>query len=265
MARKVKLAEMTWVEVKAALESGTDTVIVPLGSVEQHSCHLPLITDSANVEWIAVKAAEGTDGVLVAPTVVYGISHNHIDFAGTVTLRTSTLIALLKDIAHSLVKHGFRNIVFLNGHGGNNATVAVAAIELREETGATIANIYTPNLMRNSAKVLESDIEWHADEGETSTALVAIPELVDMSKAVKEIPKPRPLFTFTEEALSRSVVDLGLPKTREITTSGTIGDATLATREKGERMMGEAVETLVGVIAELREAAREAARASNPS
>jgi creatinine amidohydrolase len=218
---------------------------------------MPLITDSLMVTWVADQTATQVPGVLVAPTITYGVSHNHIDFPGTATLRVKTLKNLIKDVGRSLLGHGFKVLVLLNGHGGNNATVAVAAIELREETGKIIANIYTPALVKKAYKTLECEINWHADEGETATMLVAAPELVDMSRAVREIPKPIPLFEFTEEALSSSMVDLGLPKTKQVTQSGTIGDATLATREKGQRILDETVGNLVTTLHQLQKGSRQ--------
>ncbi len=247
---------MSWREVRDALDQGSDVIILPIGSLEQHGPHMPLITDSLMVTWVADHAAALSSGVLVAPTITYGVSHNHIDFPGTATLRIDTLKNLIKDVGRTLLGHGFKVLVLLNGHGGNNATVAVSAIELREETGRIIANIYTPSLVKKAYKTLESEINWHADEGETATMLVAAPQLVDMSRAVHEDPQPIPLFEFTEEALSSSMVDLGLPKTKDITRSGTIGDATLATREKGVRILDETVANLTKTLADLQEGIR---------
>jgi creatinine amidohydrolase len=248
---------MGWQDVRKALDEGSDVLVLPIGSLEQHGPHMPLITDSLMVTWVANHAAAQTPGVLVAPTLTYGVSHNHIDFPGTATLRVETMKNLIKDVGHTLLGHGFKVLVLLNGHGGNNATVAVSAIELRQETGKIIANIYTPALVKNAYKALECEINWHADEGETATMLVAAPELVDMTRAVREIPKPIPLFEFTEEALSSSMVDIGLPKTKDITRSGTIGDATLATRAKGQLILDESVANLVTALKDLQAGSRQ--------
>jgi creatinine amidohydrolase/Fe(II)-dependent formamide hydrolase-like protein len=164
---------------------------------------------------------------------------------------------MLVDVGESLLGHGFETLVILNGHGGNNATVAVAAIELRRRTGKTVANVYTAGLVKTAYKHMESDIVWHADESETSSVLAVMPERVKMDRAVRDIPAPLPLFEFTEEALSNSAVDLGLPATDMISTSGTIGDATLATAEKGRRIVDEEVGHLSEILTTLVQATRQ--------
>lgn len=253
MSQKVvTLKRMSWYDVKLAMEEGCDTIMLPLGSVEQHGPHLPLITDSLVVEWIAEKAAESIEGVLVAPIIYYGVSDNHIDFPGTGSLNVDTLKQMVIDVSVSLLSHGFKNLILLNGHGGNNATVAIAAHEIRNITGKFVGVITWPSMVIEAEKTLESEIVWHADEGETSTVLWIDPSVVKMERAVKEDPKPIPHFEFTHEALFNNKVDQGLPKTKDITNSGTIGDATLATPEKGKLILEEAVKNLAITISELR-------------
>ena len=111
------LAEMSWEEVKEYL-ARDDRVILPLGSTEEHGRHLGLGTDSIEAEAIARGAGEAT-GVIVAPTLNYGMALMQMAFPGTIALRPTTLIAVLDDVFRSLYRHGFRRVLIVNGHGGN--------------------------------------------------------------------------------------------------------------------------------------------------
>ncbi|MBM3301170.1 MAG: creatininase family protein, partial [Deltaproteobacteria bacterium] len=183
----LRLEELTWQEAKACLEKN-DLIILPIASVEQHGPALPLGTDSFNAAAVAQLAAEKT-GVLVAPTVMFGVSHNHIDFCGTMTLRPDTLIAVIMDLVKSLHHHGFKRILLLNGHGGNNATIDVAAIQLRIILkNVLIGHAYIGTLDGGAMhQYSTSGIVYHADEGETSVALSLWPKLVKMTRAVRTV------------------------------------------------------------------------------
>jgi len=247
----VVLEEMTWPEARDAFRS-RPVCVVPVGAVEQHGHHLPLNTDSINVCELARRAAEQAGNTLVAPVIDVGVSWNHINFPGTLSLRLRTLVDVIKDVSGCLARHGAGRIILLNGHGGNIAAVQAAAEELREEQGLTIGVVYTPLLVERSKRVFESTIEWHADEAETSATLFLNPETVRMDRAVNEHPRPvvSKFFKFEEEALTKSVVSYGLPKTDTISDSGTVGDAKMATLEKGAAVMTEAIENLVHVLRE---------------
>lgn len=250
---EVRLERMTWPEAREALRFGK-VAVVPVGSTEQHGYHLPLSTDTMNVYALAQLAAERCGKAIVAPPVPYGTAHNHMNFPGTITLRLDTLKALLFDVAESLIKHGFHRVILLNGHGGNLSAVAAAAEEVREAyPQCRLGVVYTPALSKGTKGVFESHIEWHADESETSVTLALNGEWVHMERAVNEQPKPTTskFFRFTEDALTNSVVNYGLPKTDTLSDSGTIGDARLATRAKGEVVVAEAVRVLCEVLEEV--------------
>lgn len=253
---EIQLGNLTWQEVRDRI-CESPVVILPIGAVEQHGPHMPLLTDSLMVGWLAEEAARRAGGCLVAPQLSYGMSANHLEFSGTVSLQVETLKNVLVDIGESLLRHGFKTLVILNGHGGNNATAAVAAIELRRRTHKTVANIYSAGLVKTAYQHMESEIIWHADEAETSSLLAVMPERVKMDRAVRENPKPIPLYEFTEEALSHSAVDLGIPRTDLISRSGTIGDATLARADKGRRVVDEQVQNLCAILTTLVSAAEE--------
>jgi creatinine amidohydrolase len=123
------LENLSYPEVEEYLKK-KDIILVPTGSVEQHSPYGLIGTDFITAEAVARKIAE-TMHILVAPTVKYGVSPHHMAFKGTVSLRPDTMIMLISDIIESLVAHGFRRIVFINGHGGNISSIKIAMERLK--------------------------------------------------------------------------------------------------------------------------------------
>lgn len=126
----MRLHLSTWPEVKAYLESGTG-IILPIGSTEQHGPTGLIGTDAITAEAISIEAGR-RGGVMVGPTIPVGMAHHHMGFAGSMTLRPSTLIALIRDYVETLSSHGFRRFLFVNGHGGNINTVNAAFYEIYE-------------------------------------------------------------------------------------------------------------------------------------
>ena len=134
------MAEMSWVEVEAALRD-TSIVVVPLGSTEQHGPHMPLGVDTMLGVELSRRVVErlGQEGlpVVAGPTIPFGASPNMEElahpFPGTISLRLSTLIAVIKDVCRALYEQGFRKIVLVTTHAENHGPAQVAAKELAEE------------------------------------------------------------------------------------------------------------------------------------
>ncbi|MEW6389187.1 MAG: creatininase family protein [Pseudomonadota bacterium] len=126
------LALSTWAEIEAYLKTN-QTVVVPIGSNEQHGPTGLLGTDWLCPEIIAHEAHKRADKVLVAPTFNIGMAQHHLAFPGTIFLRPSTFIAAIGDWVRSLGAHGFKRIYFLNGHGGNVASIEAAFSEIYAE------------------------------------------------------------------------------------------------------------------------------------
>ncbi len=120
-APPTQLAHLTWPEVEAYLTRRTD-VVVPIGSTEQHGPTGPMGTDYLCADAVARAVGERT-GVLVAPPLPVGMALHHMAFPGTLSLKPSTLIAVIVDVVLSLAEHGFRRVLFINGHGGNVPTL----------------------------------------------------------------------------------------------------------------------------------------------
>jgi len=127
----------TWPEVEAYLAK-SKTIVIPIGSTEQHGPNGLLGTDALCAELIARRAGEET-GILVGPTFNVGQAQHHMAFPGTITLRPSTMIAAMIDWTRSLSHHGFERLYWLNGHGGNIATINAAFAEIYHDGSLSVS------------------------------------------------------------------------------------------------------------------------------
>ena len=125
------LALSTWPEIEARLQASR-AIVIPVGSTEQHGPTGLIGTDALCPEIIAAHAQEDAD-VLVGPTFAVGMAQHHLAFPGTISLRPSTMIAAVRDWSVSLAAHGFDRIYWLNGHGGNVASLEAAFAEIYAE------------------------------------------------------------------------------------------------------------------------------------
>jgi len=140
---EVRLAKMTWPEVKARLEE-TDVVLMPTGAIEQHGPHLPLDTDIAIAEGLALRIAEAVaDDVkaVVAPGLPVGASAASMSYPGSLTLDEVTLLAVWEQVVKGLIHHGFKKVIIVNGHGGNRALLSTLINRVARETGAFLATM----------------------------------------------------------------------------------------------------------------------------
>jgi creatinine amidohydrolase len=138
------LALSTWPEVEAYLQRSTG-IIIPVGSMEQHGPTGMIGTDAICPQVIAENAARDAD-VLVGPVFNVGSAQHHLGFSGTLTLRPSTMIAAMVDWCHSLRRHGFTHIYWLNGHGGNTATLQAAFAEIHAARSLHVGSEAPPAL-----------------------------------------------------------------------------------------------------------------------
>jgi creatinine amidohydrolase len=239
----MQLQLQTWQEVEAYLRSSRG-IILPIGSTEQHGPIGLIGTDTICAEVIARGVGEAT-GALVAPTIAVGMAQHHMGFAGSMTLRPSTLIAVLQDMVESLVRHGFERFYFLNGHGGNIATLAAAFSEIYAARSLSTAATAPPikcrlkNWWQNHetfalAKELYGDAEGsHATPSEVAVTQFAYPDAV---KSASFDPPVAPRGDFADAADYRRKFP-----------DGRIGsNPGLATPEAGRRLYDAAVAAIAG-------------------
>ena len=125
------LQEMTWPEIGNL--SRDLPVLVPVAALEQHGHHMPVFTDSMLLGEVVRRVGEAMkDRVLITPLMWLRNSHHHMDFQGTLSASPRVYLDLLNDMAENLLAHGFRRIVFINGHGGNTTPGKQAIFEIRQ-------------------------------------------------------------------------------------------------------------------------------------
>jgi len=226
------LEEMSWPQVKAAIDAGQRTVVAAAGSMEQHGPHLPLQTDTLLGTTLVAAIIERVPGAFQGPTIPFGVSEHHMPFAGTITLDKDAFKTVVRQYAESLASHGFETIVIIPSHGGNFAPLR----ELEEELGGKVGNarfLTYHDLMAfmgpMNAVAAKDDITpnvagAHAGEAETSLVLAARDDLVSMEYAEEGY-----VGEF-DEAATKAIFEKGMIA---LTNNGILGDARPATAERG--------------------------------
>lgn len=238
-----------------ALDRETTVLILPIGSVEQHGNHMPVGTDTLLAQAVSLAASEKAGNVVVLPPPWYGFSAHHMRFAGSVTLRAETLMAMCEDIVASVVAHGFRRILIVNGHGGNGGIIDVLASSLghRHYGTARIATLTYFTLARDAIARLrqsESGGMGHACEFETSMVQHIRPELVKIEQAQATYPDPGSHYLTTDLLGAQAVRvyhDFG-----DLSPTGTLGDPSLASPEAGAAFFAACADALAAFISDFR-------------
>lgn len=242
------LTEMTYPEVEEALKT-VKMAIIPVGAHEQHGPHMLESCDAVLAEKMANKLAERLfPNVIVAPTVNMGVSHHHLNFAGTISLRSSTLISILKDMIESLKHHGISQFLLLNAHGGNQSTLSVASLELSRELDVKVYYAKTTASAKTISQYVKSPLYGHSCEREVSEALYLAPHLVKINRLEKGDIQPG----IWKELRPNKAVQ-GPYQYEEMTANGCIGDATQASEEIGRKIVEEALNNVETTIKEILE------------
>jgi creatinine amidohydrolase len=245
----VLLEEYAWPEVETALEQGTRTVVIAVGSTEQHGPHLPLMTDTILGDEYSRRVAEKLGDALAAPTIRPGCSGHHMEFPGTITIPPETLMELIRGYCRSFDDHGFEHIVLVAAHGGNYAPVNTVAPEIAREIDANVIAIAdlseTMALMNEGLRKAGVEYEEpviHAGAAETAIVLAANEVLV----------QPNEIDIGHEEEITTSrLLSEGF---KTITENGVLGDPREATHEAGETIL----DTVTTAYAEQIETERSA-------
>ncbi|MFD3259613.1 creatininase family protein [Paenibacillus lentus] len=214
--------------------------ILPIGAVEAHGPHLPLGTDNLLAERLARRLAERTKS-FVLPTLPYGQVWSLQNFPGSINVSNEALIRMLYDIGESLYSQGLRIYVMLNGHLGNAVALKEAARLLyKDYPELKVYYFFYPGSKQAIERMRETPAShasyFHACELETSYMLYLAGEYVDMDKALNDIPN------IGVEA------DCTPTPWEEFTSTAVLGDATLATKEKGEEIIEATLNTMTAMI-----------------
>ena len=215
------LADLTWDAIPP-----DPTLLVPVGSCEQHGPHLPIGTDTTIAEAVAVRAARRLDAALVAPAITVTASGEHQGFAGTLSIGVDATANLLVELARSA--DWAAQLVLVNGHGGNADAVRRALATCRDDGRDVLA--WWPDL-----RAFTGADDLHAGHAETSMLLALRPELVRLDAAA---PGPSP-----------SLAELADHGVLALSATGVLGDPTRASAIAGERMLDALAEQLIALVA----------------
>jgi creatinine amidohydrolase len=245
---------LTWTAIEEMSDKENVVIIQPMGAIEQHGPHLPIVVDAAISLGVLGKAMEklATDiPAFALPCLYYGKSNEHWHFPGTITLSATTLLSVLREIAESLYRSGFRKLIFMNSHGGQPQIIEIIARDLHQEHGDFwLFPWFTwrvPNIASELLTPEELRYGIHAGDAETSLLLSLLPEQVLMEKAVKEYPPALPPDSWLS-------MEGDLPFawfTKELSQSGVLGDATAATKAKGDLLLDSLATGWARAIAEV--------------
>ena len=238
--------------------------ILPVAATEQHGPHLPLAVDTALVDGVIAAALPHIAAevpALFLPTQAVGFSPEHAAFAGTLTLKSETIIRLWTDIAESVAAAGVRKVVLFNSHGGQVGLLDVVARDLRARLGLLVYSVNWFGLPLTGPQgddvnalfsVHEHRYGIHAGEIETSMMLALNPEKVDMTQAQN--------FASTSEDRSKAYAILGNGKSAKLgwqmqdyNAAGAVGNAAAATPEKGRTVLDAAGRALAQMLSELHQ------------
>lgn len=251
-------------------EEGKDTILIPMGSCEKHGAHIPLGTDSLTTISVTEQAAEKAD-VLHTPLVPFGYSPHHMgrpdEGVGTVTLRGDTYNKVLKDIAFSLIYHGYNKLIFVTHHGSNTKLIDSVLRQIRYEKGAFVAFYKTPT--ERECDVVKGILEgtpeqtpgWHSGEMETAQMLAYDENLVDMDKgdtdtahAPEWMGDEFSKMDGTPTVEFRNSENIYVPmEHHEYCDTATIGVPSMGTKEKGEQLFDKESDHLAAFVKEVEQ------------
>jgi len=250
---------------EAAALPDTAIAVLPIGSIEQHGAHLPLATDLIMADRVSAEVCArvgSTYDLWRLPPLAYSKSNEHIGFAGTLTLRTETLLSVLDEIAGSLSTTPVRTLVLINGHGGNTSLLDVAIRDLRIRHGLTTFLVHTllPAEQGGESHPDELGMGLHGGRDETSLMLHLVPDLVRSDRFVRDVP---------DELLGYANIGVSGPArmgwiTSDISKTGTIGDPTLATTEFGAEQFESMIESISAQMRDISHYTRTTERVARP-
>jgi creatinine amidohydrolase len=247
-------AYLTWHDIATMPDKHQVVILQPMGAIEQHGYHLPLVVDSVICTAVVGQALAQLPAHIPAyalPPLYYGKSNEHNSFSGTISLSTNTMLALLTEVAESVYRAGFRKLVLVNAHGGQPQLGELVARDLHEKyPDFWLFPLFIWRVPHPSAELfpaLEVEQGIHGGAVETSVMLSLLPETVKMEQAQRCYPPsfaPHSLLTWEGKHPVSWI-------TADLSATGVIGDATLADKAKGDRLMTALVAGWVQLIQDI--------------
>lgn len=259
MEKDVWLQNLTWEDVKHKTTASQGTIILPIGSTEQHGAHLPVGTDTMVANAIAGAAAIKA-GILVAPPLWFGWSPHHLVLPGTMSIRAEVLIEVVFDMIKSLASHHFNKFILLNGHRiVNVAWMQIAAERAKRELDVKVI-IFDPAYM---SKEFTGDGQWgevgHAEEIEGSHMWYCYPDLVKMDRAQDNPHQHDPIYhvdpRYAGDKLCYVPSSLAEMEKLAEKSGGTSGASTEASQALGKNYHDHLVQRMLEAIAFLQKTA----------
>lgn len=258
MPENYEIAELTWQELDAATDE-TSTLLLPVGSTEQHGHHMPLGVDTYMPEAICRRVAE-CHPCLLAPSIPYGVSPHHTFKPGTVTVESETFRRYVRDVCRSTGEWGIENVLLVNGHYlVQDPELEIVVRDLRVDHDMRAFHIPLITLFEDVAReIRESELSFHASEFETSMMLALFPDLVHMDRAEATSVEHEPLPLTDYDALGDNQVGwaLSAEEMADLTHTGNLGDPTAATAETGEKLVDRVVSKMGSLVDALEDPGR---------
>ncbi|MGQ9646512.1 MAG: creatininase family protein [Thermodesulfobacteriota bacterium] len=254
MGETVLMEEMTWREIKEAIEQGKDTAILVSGSIEQHGPHLPTATDTIIGYATAEAVAKKLGNALVAPLIRPALSRHHIDFPGTIALRLQTFVKVLEEYCFCLRAHGFKKVVLFVSHGGNSDAVRAFVPSIAKKVGPDLQLLavmtvekhikaFQNLLLKKGITIQKAGV--HAGFSETSVMLMLRPDLVAMDKAQPGLTEEA---FYQPENLEKSKIASFIHGVKSQSETGVLGDPTGSDAALGREIFEQHVSDLVEEI-----------------
>ncbi len=236
------ISHLNWSEVEERVQSGA-VAVVPIGAASKaHGLHLPMHTDMLQAEWLGRALAQRTN-VLVWPTIAYGYYPAFTEYPGSVSLTVETFQRMVSEILDSIQNTGARGVLIVNTGISTIAPLKAIVETLSKERETKLINVYEGPRYRSEVEVIEEQSTGgHADELETSIMLAIDKSYVKLETAESWTPN----VTIKKGPFSRD------PNNPRYSPTGVWGNPTLASEDKGHRLLAAMLDDLLCVIESLR-------------
>lgn len=258
--REIHYQRLTWPQLRDAARADR-VIVIPFASIEQHGPHLPVDVDLRLASEVCARAAKRNPNCLVMTPMAFGFEPHHMAWPGTIDVDWDVLIRYGVCVVSSLVRHGFRRVLIINGHGSNRPVlemiVRLAQVRHPEAIVAGQSWFALGAVAKAFQPLQESDHTSHACELETAAYLAIEPELVDMSQAVPDYSFRRSAHFWADLTGRRPDPDSTVPLVAMEyfatgSHTGVRGDPSKATAAKGEAALEAAADEVAAIVDEMR-------------